>query len=70
MDLNEFKQKEIEKEINGLSHYEMCRLIRFAPLGHKYFDKSKPYWEVFQKRFKELGSFTPRISKDLGWDIC
>ncbi len=59
--------EEIEKEINGLSQYEMCRLTRFAPVGHKYFDKRKLYWEVFKKRFNELGGFTPEISKNLGW---
>ena len=66
MDLDEFKKAEIEKEINGLSQYEMCRLTRFAPSGHKYFDKRGPYWEFFQKRFKELGGFSPEISKSLG----
>ena len=60
------KQEEIEKEINGLSHREMCRLYRFAPSGHKYFDVEKPYWELFNKRYKELGGMTPEISKDLG----
>ena len=67
MDLDEFRNLQIEKEINNLSHYEMCRLIRFAPVGHKYFDKSEPYWGLFKKRFEELGGFTPEISKQLGW---
>jgi len=66
MDLDEFKNLQIEKEINSLSHYEMCRLARFAPVGHKYFDKSEPYWGLFKKRFEKLGGFTPEISKDLG----
>jgi len=57
---------EIQKEIDGLSHLEMCRLYRFAPSEHKYFDISKPYWELFNKRYKELGGMTPEISKDLG----
>ena len=59
-------EAEIKKEIDGLSRYEMCKLMRFAPLGHKYFDTSKPYWEFFEKRFQELGGFTPEISKSLG----
>jgi len=67
MDLEKFKNLEIEKEINNLAHYEMCRLVRFAPVGHKYFDKSKSYFKLFQKRLKELGGFTPEISKRLGW---
>ena len=62
------EQKEIEKEIDSLSQHEMCRLVRFAPVGHKYFDKSKPYQELFKKRLSELGGFTPEISKDLGWE--
>lgn len=65
MNLEEFEEQEIEKVINGLSHYEMCRLTRFAPSGHKYFDTSKPYWKVFEKRFKKLGGFTPEISKKI-----
>ena len=67
MDLEEFKNLQIKKEINGLTHYEMCRLVRFASSGHEYFDKSKPYYELFSKRLEKLGGFTPEISKRLGW---
>ena len=67
MDLDEFKNSQIEKEINGLTQYEMCRLVRFALSGHKYFDRSKPYYELFRKRLKKLGGFTPEISRSLGW---
>ena len=49
--------------INNLSQTEMARLIRFAPVGHEYFDMSKPYNEIFKKRFTELGGMTPAISK-------
>jgi hypothetical protein len=66
MDLDEFKKQQIEKEINGLSRLEMCRLVGFAPVGHKYFDTSGPYYKLFKKRFKELGGFSPEISKSLG----
>jgi len=67
MDLEEFSNLQIEEEINSLSQYEMCRLVRFAPVGYKYFDKSKSYWKLFEKRFEKLGGFTPEISKKLGW---
>jgi hypothetical protein len=60
MDDNE--TKEIER-INQMTQEEMARLWRFAPPGHIYFDKTKPFWSVFDKRFKILGSFTPAISK-------
>ena len=35
---------------------------------HPYFDRTLPYYEVFKKRFDELGGFTPEISKSLGFD--
>lgn len=54
------------ERINSMPHVEMARLWRFAPSGHEYFDKTLPFFEVFDKRFKELGGFTPTISKSLG----
>lgn len=60
-------QAEMDK-INNLSRFEMCELYRFAPIGHIYFDCTLPFYDVFQKRFKELGGFSPEISKQLGWN--
>lgn len=62
------KQVETIEIINQMSQREMASLWRQAPPGHPYFDKTKPYWEVFEKRFDELGGFTPAISKAVGWD--
>ena len=65
-----YTQEEIDceiKKINRMTQEQMARLWRFAPMGHKYFDKSLPFHEVFEKRFKELGGMTPSISKNLGW---
>lgn len=59
-------QQEVNK-INSMTQYEMAKLWRFAPSGHPYFDAELPYYEIFSKRFAELGGFTPEISKDLGW---
>lgn len=64
--MTDAEQKEIEN-INQMSQYEMASLWRFAPPGHPYFDKSKPFHRIFEKRFQELGGFTPAISKSLGW---
>lgn len=64
------KDEEIKtiRAINQMTHREMASLWRFAPSGHPYFDKTKPYWKVFKKRFfDELGGFTPEISKSIGW---
>ena len=60
-------KEQIEAEINALTREQMCRLWRHAPSGHRYFNTSGPYWEIFDKRFKELGGFTPEISKKIGW---
>ena len=59
------EQKTID-EINQMSQEQMASLWRFAPSGHPYFDSTKPFFKVFDKRFKELGGFTPAISKALG----
>ena len=58
--------EKIVKEINEMSQTAMASLWRHAPSGHLYFDSSKPYFEIFDKRFKELGGFTPAISKAIG----
>ena len=63
-------EEEIQKHIdaiNKMSQLEMCRLWRFAPVGHIYFDDSKPFYTHFKKRFDTLGGFTPEISKTIGW---
>ena len=58
---------EIDK-INKMSHFEMCKLWRYAPAGHPYLDGTKPYFVIFEKRlFKHFGGFTPEISKQIGW---
>lgn len=54
------------KIINNMSQFEMASLWRFAPVGHLYFDRTKPYFKVFEERFKKLGGFIPKISKALG----
>ena len=55
---------EIEK-INNMSQVDMAVMWRFAPSGHPWFDSRKPYFKVFERRFKELGGFTPEISKKI-----
>ena len=58
----------VVEAINAMTQEEMARLWRFAPSGHKYFDNTKPYFKIFNERFKELGGFTPTISKKIGWE--
>lgn len=63
-------QKEIQADmdiINNMSRVEMARMWRFTSSGHRYFDSSLPFYNVFQERFKLLGGFSPEISKEIGW---
>lgn len=63
--MTEDEQKTID-HINQMSQESMASLWRNAGPGHPYFDTTKPFFQVFDKRFKELGGFTPAISKALG----
>jgi len=65
-EMTEDEKKTIEV-INQMSQEAMARLHRFAPSGHPYFDMTKPFYRVFEARFKKLGGMTPEISKHLGW---
>lgn len=57
-----------KKAIDGMSQRAICHLHRFAPSGHPYFDyPNTEIVEHWDKRFKELGGFTPAISKSIGW---
>ncbi len=60
--LTDAETKTIET-INQMSQMEMASLWRYAPSAHPYFDTTTPFFKVFDKRFKELGGFTPEISK-------
>jgi len=72
MALKEIKMSDEETKtietINQMSQHAMASLWRFAPSGHPYFDTTKPFFKVFDARFKKLGGFTPAISKSIGWD--
>lgn len=62
------KEEAIIEEINNMSHLEMAKLWRFVSPGHPYFDTTKPFFKIFEKRFwHHFGGFTPEISKTLGW---
>lgn len=62
MDLTE----QNKKEIDSMSHYQMCARWRFAPPGDEIFQGETGAY--FKKRlFDDLGGFTPDISKSLGW---
>lgn len=59
------QEKKLCEEIDQLDQYALCKLWRFSPSGHPYFQGS--VGEYFQAKLKEKGGFTPEISKSLGW---
>lgn len=61
--------EEIQKhkdDIDKMSREDMARAWRFHVAGHVYFQRG-PVHDHFDKRFKELGGFSPGISKRIGW---
>ena len=63
-------ENDIVKQINKLSHTDMCRLWRFgnreADYKPEYFQGV--YGQIFEDRlFNHFGGFTAEISKRLDW---
>ncbi len=52
--------------IDKMSQFELCKMWRFAKTGHYLL--SGEAGKYFAQRLKEMGGFTPEISKSLGWD--
>jgi hypothetical protein len=62
-------EEKIIEQIGQMTQTEMARLWRFAPSGHLFFDKSKPFFKIFKKRFDKLGGFISEISKEIDNEI-
>jgi hypothetical protein len=57
---------EQKQKIDSLSRFEMAKIGRFSPSGNPLLqDEAGAY---FAQRFKDLGGFSPEISKELGWE--
>ena len=54
----------LKAQIDVMSREEMARRWRFAPVGDPMFQGE--VGDYFEKRFKELGGFSPEISKKIG----
>lgn len=65
--MTEQEIQEWKDKIDNMSHAEMARLWRFAPIGHPVFSVELPLFEYFKERFISLGGMTPQISKEIGW---
>ena len=56
----------LKNQIDALTREEMARKWRFSPFGDAMFQGDAG--DYFEKRFKELGGFSPVISKQIGWN--
>lgn len=60
--------EDLKKEIDMLSHEELCRHWRFGSGKPEWFDNTNPISQYFYDRlFKHFGGFTSEISKKIGW---
>lgn len=65
------------KQVNAATHLQLCSWYRFLPspgsraIGTAHFADvlaaEKTVMDRIVERVKELGGFTPEISKQLGW---
>ena len=58
---------EIKARIDSMTRYEMARMWRFAKAGEEPLLQGAA-GQYFSTRFRELGGFSPEISKALGWE--
>jgi len=58
--------EKLKSAIDALSREDMARKWRFAPVGDPMLQGEAG--DYFSERFKELGGFSPEISKKIGWD--
>lgn len=55
----------IKESIDAMSHDELARAWRFAPVGDRMFQP--PYGEYVRQRLQDLGGITTGQSKAMGW---
>lgn len=56
----------MKARIDAMSHKDMAWQWRFAPVGSPLFQEDTG--EYFKKRFRELGGWSPALSKKIGRD--
>ncbi len=57
---------EMKASIDAMTRYAMADRWRFSPVGDPMLQGETG--DYFQKRFTELGGFSPEISKAIGWE--
>ena len=53
-------------EVNAADRVEICRWHRFLPSATN--DADMAVQDRIYERYKEVGGFTPEISKAIGWE--
>lgn len=53
-------------DVKEASRYRICEWYRFLPSAEN--DRELEIMNYIVDRWKELGGFTPEISKSIGWD--
>jgi hypothetical protein len=56
---------EQKAKIDAMSQYQLCELWRFAKCPNPLLQGDTG--DYFAERLKQMGGFTPEISRDLGW---
>ena len=55
------------KEVESASRYTICGWYRFLPSPDLKTGEQKKIMDRICERYKDLGGFTPEISKQMGW---
>ena len=64
--MNKTELTETIKEIDNMSHMDLCGIWRHAPSDNKYVS-GLPGKYLKDRIFGHFGGFTPTISKSIGW---
>lgn len=59
--------EELLERINNMTHEELARVWRFAPLGDPI-TNGLPGRRVNERLWREFGGITPELSKKIGWE--
>lgn len=59
---------ELMEHLRTASHYELCRIWRYAASSSPYIQIPAAQELLRQRLFDEYGGFTPEIGRQLGWN--
>jgi hypothetical protein len=65
--MSEDETNALLRKVEQMSHEDMARAWRFAPVGSPYFADQR-VWDVFNARWQAFRGWNPELSKRIGWD--